>query len=60
MMSIPEVVEHMLRQCAFWAPELRAEKVARYLTTYGEPLAEALRALPAEDREALGLGGGTP
>jgi hypothetical protein len=43
------------RSCLYWAPETRAAKLLDYLRAYGRPLYDALRALPADEREATGV-----
>ncbi len=55
MPTIPEVVAMILRDCAYWAPEVRASKLLPYLDAYGPPLAEALMALDAKQRESCGI-----
>lgn len=63
-MTIPEVVAKVLRDCCYWAPEVRALKLCDLLDAYGDPLYEALLALSPEEREDCGINnvrrGGAP
>jgi hypothetical protein len=51
---VESIVKEVLRDCPFWAPEIRLLKLADYLNA-NPGLYEALKALPDEDREACGV-----
>lgn len=48
------IVKEVLRDCRYWAPEIRLPKLAVYLNAH-PGLYEALKALPEDDREACGI-----
>ena len=51
---VGEIVNGVLRDCRYWAPEIRVPKLAVYLNAH-PGLYEALKALPDEDRSACGI-----
>lgn len=53
--TIQEIVEKILWNAGFWAPEVRVAKLCDYLEAHGEPLYAALRALPEEQRKRCGV-----
>jgi len=53
--TIYEIVAKVRQSSMYWAPEWRAAKLLPYLEVYGEPLYDALKALPDDDRKACGI-----
>ncbi len=53
--NLSAAAESIRRSMAYWPPEFRVSKLLGYLDAHGAPLADILRAWPAEDREACGI-----
>jgi hypothetical protein len=53
--SIDEVVRLIKRDSPFWAPEVRVHNLLPYLHSYGDPLYDALMALPDDERKGCGV-----
>ncbi len=53
--EIDSLVAKIVRDTVYWAPELRVSHLLSYLQHYGEPLEKALRALPDDEREVVGI-----
>lgn len=57
MPNIQQILAEIRYNCPYWAPEVRSLKLIDYLRKYGQPLENALRALPKQEQEELGVTG---
>lgn len=53
--AVPCIVAVIRRSSTYWAPEISLSKILDYLSAYGSPLYRAIKALPADEREACGV-----
>ncbi len=53
--SVEPIVLLLRRDAPYWAPEVKASRLAPYLDHFGKPLYDALRALPEEEQKVVGV-----